>query len=485
MHDIRRTGTSHHKVSKKSIKRISSVCSRPSARPSVRSFVRARSKATRQIDALGTSVRRDVAERTTTTTMTTKGAGSRRASDAEIAELRARVFDGSTTTSSQTTIKSKEAAIEALGAAYASRDDAGAFATLFAELRPMFADAPKAKTAKIVRTLIEIMGTIAGNDALQVELCREQVDWARRERRTFLRHRVELRLATLHLQMRDYPEALRVVGSLAREVKKLDDKLLLVDIHLLESRIHYALRNLPKSKASLTAARTNANAIYVPPSVQCQIDMQSGILHADEKDYKTAYSYFFEAFEQLNSLDDKPTAVTALKYMLMCKIMCGQADDVGALISSKGGLQHQGESALDAMKAVSEAYKARSLKDLQSVLHGYSSQLGDDPIIAAHLGSLQDSLMEENLKRLIEPFSRVEIAHVASLIELPVPDVEMKLSQMILDRKFEGILDQGTGCLIVYDDPAPETMYKAALETVANMEKVVDSLAIKSSKIVA
>jgi 26S proteasome regulatory subunit N6 len=56
---------------------------------------------------------------------------------------------------------------------------------------------------------------------------------------------------------------------------------------------------------------------------------------------------------------------------------------------------------------------------------------------------------------------------------------------MILDRKFEGILDQGTGCLIVYDDPAPETMYKAALETVANMEKVVDSLAIKSSKIVA
>ena len=146
----------------------------------------------------------------------------------------------SATSSAADAIKSKESAIEALGVAYASRDDAPAFRALFEELRPLLAKAPKAKTAKIVRGLIEIMGRIRGHDGLQVELCREHVEWARAERRTFLRHRVELRLATLHLMMRDYPEALRVVGALAREVKKLDDKLLLVDIHLLESRIHYA-----------------------------------------------------------------------------------------------------------------------------------------------------------------------------------------------------------------------------------------------------
>ena len=48
--------------------------------------------------------------------------------------------------------------------------------------------------------------------------------------------------------------------------------------------------------------------------------MQSGVLHSEEKDYKTAYSYFFEAFEGYSSQDD-PIAVLALKYMLLCKIM--------------------------------------------------------------------------------------------------------------------------------------------------------------------
>lgn len=72
----------------------------------------------------------------------------------------------------------------------------------------------------------------------------------------------------------------------------------------------------------MTSARTTANSVYCPPLLQAQLDLQSGAVHADEKDYKTAYSYFFEAFEGLGQHDEKdPRALRALKYMLLCKIM--------------------------------------------------------------------------------------------------------------------------------------------------------------------
>ncbi len=72
---------------------------------------------------------------------------------------------------------------------------------------------------------------------------------------------------------------------------------------------------------------------------------------------------------------------------------------------------------------------------------------------------------------------------MAECIELPQPQVEKKLSQMVLDKTFSGVLDQGTGILIVFAESSVDKTYEAALETIQSMEKVVDSLYLKAKKL--
>ena len=48
----------------------------------------------------------------------------------------------------------------------------------------------------------------------------------------------------------------------------------------------------------------------------------AGIIHAsDEKDFKTAYSYFYEGFEGFDNVGVEGKAIHALKYMLLTKIL--------------------------------------------------------------------------------------------------------------------------------------------------------------------
>ena len=84
--------------------------------------------------------------------------------------------------------------------------------------------------------------------------------------------------------------------------------------------------------------------------------------------------------------------------------------------------------------------------------------------------------MESNLIRIIEPYSCVEIDHIAKLIEMTPAIVERKLSQMILDGKFQGILDQGKGQLVVYEESHKDMAMEKGLEVIANMDAVVTSL---------
>ena len=139
-----------------------------------------------------------------------------------------------------------------------------------------------------------------------------------------------------------------------------------------------------------------------------------------------------------------PLTPPPLPPLALPQVMTGDVADVPGIITTKGGLKFAGPE-VEAMRSVAKAYEDRSLQAFQAALEAYAPQLAEDPIVHSHLSELYDTMLQQNLTRLVEPYSRVEIAHIASLISLPPAAVEAKLSQMVLDGKLAGTLDQVGG----------------------------------------
>lgn len=85
--------------------------------------------------------------------------------------------------------------------------------------------------------------------------------------------------------------------------------------------------------------------------------------------------------------------------------MTDSSDEVNAIITGKAGIRHAGE-AMDAMRAVAAAHQKRSLKAFEEATAAYASHLRDDPLVNHHLEALYDILLQSNICRIIEPFSR-------------------------------------------------------------------------------
>ncbi|KAF9459082.1 proteasome regulatory particle subunit [Collybia nuda] len=379
-------------------------------------------------------------------------------------------------------LRDQESALVKLGELYRDERNGKGLSEVITLSRSFMSSTAKAKTAKLIRTLLDFFTPIPNSKEVQIATLTDNIAWAKQEKRIFLKHSLETRLAALQLEAGQPKPALQLIDTLLTELKRLDDKMILTEVHLLESRVYRGIGNFAKAKAALTSSRTAANSIYCPPALQSALDLQSGILHAEDKDYTTAYSYFFEAFENMSAQADE-RALGALKYMLLCKVMLNLPEDVNALLTIKLAAKYAQLREVESMRAIARAHQERNLADFEKALRDYKDELSLDPTIRSHLAALYDTLLEQNLLRIVEPYSVVEIEHVASVVGQGRQAVEAKLSQMILDKVFHGVLDQGRGCLLVFDEMEADNTYDAAISTLEHVSKVVGSLYAKTVKI--
>lgn len=121
-------------------------------------------------------------------------------------------------------MKAKETATYRLAGIYKEKNLVDELVALTKEILPLFIDIPKSKTAKIIRTLFDMATKIEGRNQALVELCKYIIEWCEKESRSFLRMRIENKLAELYFKLEKYHDALTILNKLLYELKKKEDK---------------------------------------------------------------------------------------------------------------------------------------------------------------------------------------------------------------------------------------------------------------------
>ena len=156
------------------------------------------------------------------------------------------------------TIKNREKEIMDLGEKFKKEMKPHELAQLIRDIRPFLSMISKAKAAKLVRGLVDLFLDMEAATGTEVQLCKvkfiscekiilsfniflfkECISWAVEEKRTFLRQSLEARLIALYFDTKQYSEALLLGATLLKELKKLDDKYLLVEVYSFSFSINF------------------------------------------------------------------------------------------------------------------------------------------------------------------------------------------------------------------------------------------------------
>lgn len=348
--------------------------------------------------------------------------------------------------------------------------------------------APPDSKMYIAKILKLILDSVSQNDSeektIENTIAKKILDWSISEKKQFLVNKIRLRYANILYTQNKFRESFEECKKVLENAKEIDDKRLLVEGHLLESKLIYEKNNLPKAKASLTTCRASANMVYIQPLLIADIEFVAGIIHLAERDYQISYSYFFEAFEAYNQSKNLKKASELFVYLVLSKIMQNCIEDAENLINGRYGLIYSEYSVYTILiKKILKAYKLKDLVKLLDILEKEAVIIKKDRILNSQIDFLYDQLLERNILKLIIPYSNVQVSFLSKKLGVCEEKVEKKICEMILDEKLKGSLDQENGILLIFEEKKLDSIYTDSLEILGNMNEAVDMLFKRSEKI--
>jgi len=101
---------------------------------------------------------------------------------------------------------------------------------------------------KLIGKLIGKVKTVNSIYNKLTELCEEIIKFCEESNNLSMKNRIQTRLAQIHYLNAGYTKALELTAKTLIDLKRYEDNLGLIEIQLIESKIHFATKGIAKAK---------------------------------------------------------------------------------------------------------------------------------------------------------------------------------------------------------------------------------------------
>jgi COP9 signalosome complex subunit 2 len=158
--------------------------------------------------------------------------------------------------------------------------------------------------------------------------------------------------------------------------------------------------------------------------------------------WKRAYDEFYESFRAYNESGRAAEAVQCLKCLVISNILSDQA--VNPFDTREVRAFAGASTEVDAVRDLRLAYQQDDIERFTNILRHPANKIESDPFIGQYLEPIVAAIRRRVAMRLLRPYRRVSLAYLAERLSMGVEEVETLLSQLILDGRVHGSIDQTT-----------------------------------------
>ena len=185
------------------------------------------------------------------------------------------------------------------------------------------------------------------------------------------------------------------------------------------------------------------SSVIEDPRVVGIIRECGGKMYMSEKRWELAHQEFINSFTSLVDCGSS-RASCVLKYVILASLLCNS--DVDYLTQREAQI-YRGDPIIEAMTKLKEGFERNDINQIQEVLKDKKVDLLSDPFIDSYLGDLLRSVRLKATEAIVKPYKAVRLEFLAEQLNVQLPEVRSLLSELILEERIKGQIDQIQGIL--------------------------------------